>query len=98
VTCTGGRTIAAVHAEHIEHADGTPDRKVTVTRDCGHTYQWGAATTAPLPVIGDRAMGCVGEALPATFLPSPTGSTFFDPRVRTRRVDDDKVPRRRKAS
>lgn len=56
--CAGARTIAEVKVEHLERADGKPDRKVIIVRDCSHPYYWGAPITAPVPVVGSPAWHC----------------------------------------
>jgi hypothetical protein len=58
--CAGDRTIAEVHDEMLERADGKPDRKVTVVRDCGHSYYSSIAIGRAAPEIGTPAMQCLG--------------------------------------
>jgi hypothetical protein len=80
--CPAPHTIAAVDVEPIQRPDGRADRKVTVTRSCGHPYFWGGWLDQPLPVLGFPAMACLGPQIGDFISHEPSAPTFFDPRKR----------------
>lgn len=80
--CSGPRTVAKVDVELIQTIDGRADRKVTVTRDCGHLYFWGGRLDMPIPLPGSPAMGCLGVQEGAFRREGDAAPAVFDPRKR----------------